>query len=82
MVVAAIAILVACYAARILSRACKNTFQSAVVLSPSGITYHQGFRAKMIEWDSVEDIGVARGPGVAAVVGSFSKGSTYGCGAN
>ena len=56
-VVAVIAILVACVAAG-------GIIANVVVLTPSGITYHERFRTRMIEWESVESIGVARLPGV------------------
>jgi len=32
---------------------------NVVILAPIGLTYHQGFRAKLIEWESVESFRVA-----------------------
>jgi hypothetical protein len=56
-VVAAIVILISCLMAGVI-------ISNVVVLAPSGLTYHQGFKAKLIEWESVESFEAARLPGL------------------
>ena len=56
-VMGVLSVLISCLMAGII-------ISNVVVLAPSGLTYHQGFKAKLIEWESVESFEAARLPGL------------------